>query len=482
MNTKWTGLIVILGLAWPVEVYAEAIKLNYSAKQGEKFVYRLEITSDDGDVVRTYTATPQLEVTAAGEAKFALRATNSKLKETEKFKNASVIGLYPRTSFPFAVSTRDHTAEFLQNGRSLKSVGTVPLPNAMGELLRLFVEPRPTEAREIWENTRSLVISHSAGRHPTLMVFRDSSAVEYDADEVVSFRVVKASANSASIDRKYQCSTLDRTSDGPRFELTGRGQLELSRADGFPIRFDGKLTSVTRDEHRTVKVDLRVQYERLAAEEIHQAAADEVAAAAKRTAPLTSQERAEILTLLAGVDPQRKVTAMTPLRFKKPVEPDAELAAALAMELGSEHNFLRTAAAGALANWATEAETNLLIGTLEGDDHIATKWAEEALVRLKCEAAIPAIANRVRRSSTRMSASLSLRSFGPVAEDEVVKLLDDKDQHVRTEAAKILAIVGTEKSLPILRKLSTDDKESVVKYIAGQSHDQLMKRLKEPAN
>jgi HEAT repeat protein len=47
----------------------------------------------------------------------------------------------------------------------------------------------------------------------------------------------------------------------------------------------------------------------------------------------------------------------------------------------------------------------------------------------------------------------ALKAIGPPAEDAVIPFLSHGDDHVRSEACKILQVIGSEKSVPMLRTL-----------------------------
>jgi predicted Zn finger-like uncharacterized protein len=73
-----------------------------------------------------------------------------------------------------------------------------------------------------------------------------------------------------------------------------------------------------------------------------------------------------------------------------------------------------------------------------------------------------------------------LKSMGPVAEDEVVKLLRDRNNEVRRNAARILEEIGTQKSLLELRRASTDPRDASAAASAKLAVDSVMNRTKQP--
>jgi hypothetical protein len=72
-----------------------------------------------------------------------------------------------------------------------------------------------------------------------------------------------------------------------------------------------------------------------------------------------------------------------------------------------------------------------------------------------------------------------LKTMGPVAEDEVMKLLRDPHADVRRNAARILEEIGTQKCLIELRRASADPRDTSAALAAKQALDGVMVRVKE---
>jgi len=77
------------------------------------------------------------------------------------------------------------------------------------------------------------------------------------------------------------------------------------------------------------------------------------------------------------------------------------------------------------------------------------------------------------------NATRSLIEMGPVAEDEVIKLVKGPDAAGRTAAAHILQETGTIKSVAALKRASQDPRDANAAAAAKVALDILNERLKE---
>jgi HEAT repeat protein len=73
----------------------------------------------------------------------------------------------------------------------------------------------------------------------------------------------------------------------------------------------------------------------------------------------------------------------------------------------------------------------------------------------------------------------ALKLMGPVAEDEVVKLLREKNADARKHAARILEEIGTGKSLAELHRASNDPRDKPAAEAAKLAEDTVRARVKE---
>jgi HEAT repeat protein len=76
------------------------------------------------------------------------------------------------------------------------------------------------------------------------------------------------------------------------------------------------------------------------------------------------------------------------------------------------------------------------------------------------------------------NATRALIEMGPVAEDEVIKLVKGPDASGRTAAARILQEIGTIKSLAALKRASQDPRDTNAAVAAKVALDIVNERLK----
>jgi serine/threonine protein kinase len=128
---------------------------------------------------------------------------------------------------------------------------------------------------------------------------------------------------------------------------------------------------------------------------------------------------------------------------------------------------LRAPAITALGIWGGEDEVPALLAVLaEPDDVWARKAVLKVIGRFKDPATLPALMRCFRDSPTRADAGQALREMGPLAEPAVLDVVNEPAHvHVvflKRDAIDLLADVGTENSVPALRKVlaSTDPAEA----------------------
>jgi HEAT repeat protein len=150
-----------------------------------------------------------------------------------------------------------------------------------------------------------------------------------------------------------------------------------------------------------------------------------------------------------------------------------EVAKALGKLLNDPEDSTRSCAAKALVVWGTSDNVPALIKLLQDRNVFLKSDAIKALAALKDERGAEAIAKQLPLD--RHNASQALQAMGPLSEPYVVPLLEDREEGVRTEACKILASVGTEKSRSALEALArtgrgfdAHEAEKALKQIASR--------------
>jgi hypothetical protein len=142
--------------------------------------------------------------------------------------------------------------------------------------------------------------------------------------------------------------------------------------------------------------------------------------------------------------------------LRAPVDPSrrAEIALAIVPMLQEPDGFSRADAAKALASWGGPESVPALIEALK-DTAFNVRWAVlDTLKVLKDPEAAQALATMVAEDKDRGKAIDALKAIGPPAEDSVIPLLSHGENRVRSDACKILEVIGSEKSVPMLRRLA----------------------------
>jgi HEAT repeat protein len=141
----------------------------------------------------------------------------------------------------------------------------------------------------------------------------------------------------------------------------------------------------------------------------------------------------------------------TPLESRR-----AEVAGVLDELAKGNDNFMRHKATKALVFWATPAQLPTLIQLLQTGDNLVKDYALYAVAPFKDEKAAAAAAGLLGEFGLRTKAAACLKVMGPVAEKAVVPYLKHQQVWARQEAVKVLAEIGTKRSIPALKALAID--------------------------
>jgi HEAT repeat protein len=170
-----------------------------------------------------------------------------------------------------------------------------------------------------------------------------------------------------------------------------------------------------------------------------------------------SDERQLEQTLADVADP-RTGRARTALQHLAALRPDdtarAKVSAALNAPLLDSNADVRADALSAARVWGTTANTDALLKLL--GDFQATGEGRDArmidlLGSLKDPKAAPALAQGLTHPRERGPVGKALRAIGPGAEEAVIPFLRVDDREARLEACRILAEIGTDKSVQPLQ-------------------------------
>src|SRR5262245_12091257 len=123
---------------------------------------------------------------------------------------------------------------------------------------------------------------------------------------------------------------------------------------------------------------------------------------------------------------------------------------------------IRYLAITALGVWGSENEVPDLIKAIEDPDVWTRKEALKVIGRFKDKRSLPAVIRSFREHQTQKEAAQALREMGPMAEQDVLAIVKEPADlqilFLKQAAIEVLADIGTDKSVPGLRKvLATTD-------------------------
>ncbi|CAK9105615.1 Uncharacterized protein SCF082_LOCUS49223 [Durusdinium trenchii] len=441
----------------------------YQFTVGERITYEVIIEVDTGDAVDTHTARPTLHVAGVQDTTGTLKISDTQVAFRSRTKENTFrrrIRVPRRPPFPTLRGFSEREVTVAADGTFVTEKGDSQLPYALGDVMRLLMPSHPGTGDETWTESAQTSIRITSQWPPRISPFRSNEVERLSATEEETWTVESATEKQVTLKRGYHLETSDQIEGEPRLAMQATGTLQLDPQTGWLIERQDDVKFTVRSENLTVKYPLEIRVRRLTEEERQELLAKKDAAAAARVAPLTDEERTQALVALESDNKTTVQQTLMKLYHKSPEEPDGELAAAIANWMQDDQDFVRMNAAKALVNWGTIEEVPLLIESLEDSFFAVPLAAQEALGRLGDERAVPPLVARVRELRSRAGAVQALKSIGAPAEQGVQQLLDDDEWTVRFEACKLLAEIGTEKSLPLLEDLAESDANGVVKRFA----------------
>lgn len=133
-----------------------------------------------------------------------------------------------------------------------------------------------------------------------------------------------------------------------------------------------------------------------------------------------------------------------------------EVVARLTKMVRGDSPFFRDEAAKAIMAWGTKEDIPLMIELLGDKAHEVRKAILTKIGKFKDERTVKPVVNCFTDFFTEGPAIQALHDLGPMAEPEVLRLLDDKNPMNRGKAIDVLRVIGTRRSIPILQAISTE--------------------------
>ncbi|HEX6983908.1 MAG TPA: HEAT repeat domain-containing protein, partial [Planctomycetaceae bacterium] len=434
---------------------------------------------DDGDVIHTLSGAPTYTVQSVKDGNAVLRFGGA-LSERSKAKDPNTILLPgpPRSPFSGFAGlgggfSRGVSLTLNGRGEIVKAEGDSQLPYLLGNLHEMALVPLPAKPQDRWKtqtDTQVTVVSSLFPTPPVPRGFRPPGLIgptteeTLNASETTSYAV---DGKTGGVKRTYKLATKEEVNGKPRVELTSQGTVAFAK-DGFlPERIEWQGRLVLRKDGEEGTRPIKVTIRRLSEQELAERAKQAEVAKAEAAQKLMDDLGTLVEDLKSGDEGAARGAAIR-LFHGEAGEGNAEVAAALAEAMEKSDKSNRWLFSQALAKWATPEQSDLLIAVLDEEHTAARHAAIDTLAARKVEAAIPKIAERLENGFDRPKAAAALRAFGPAAAEATAKQLENKEWVVRMEAAQVLKDIGTQETLPALKK-ATRDENGLVKTRAQEA-------------
>ena len=377
------------GLANPVQ--AEELRYRWSPQQ--KFSYNITITIDENDKTTIFQGMTNYEVTAANAEQLKLNYRGSlpeqvKLKQTNRnngpFGPRGFGPLGPRgfggPPSPFSRSTfagKVYTTNKIimtPHGRVLSMEGDSHLPYLLGNVSLLPFETLPKGDQKQWVVDSGVSISEESesdrsgfGPRGSFGPFgpfsnRESKSVQA-ATEVTRYNIESEKDNLVSIRKSYQLTSPG--TDEESFDMSGAGTWVFDKQDCVPHSLDLSAKLIMREGNSSTTYPITIKFERVSAADLAkmEAQAKKAAEEAQRKAaeakaqaetPLTAEEKQAALTRLAKSERGLLLESLSMLKAKSPLEPDPDIAAAIARLLQHQDEKVAEEARETLVKWSPQ--------------------------------------------------------------------------------------------------------------------------------
>ncbi len=435
--------------------------LQYGFQAGKKYAYEVKIHADFEDTEESYEGILTYHVLSASDQQVRLRQSGLLKHHSKPKPGKTSAGMFPPPipgppSFTFG---GPQAVTVNRSGRVIQSGELTPLPLLLGDRELLLLEELPAEPKNTWGKKTDVVIRQRSRRGPFAGMrfggpFRPSTT-DRMAKERIDYTVANAQGNAVRITKRYSLRTEEQGGEGPRFAMSGSGEILFDTAEGLIKSLDMEYEVRIHEDNITARIPITVTCRLLTPAELAEyekkveqarAAAEE----ARKPKPLAPDERQKVLGDLRSGDPHRIQAAANRLAKAVVDENPAVVARALAPLLSHSNSWVQGAAAKALEVWATpEVERELIKATTSGNLWVRAS-AIKALGKLKSPQAARAVAAQMYRH--RGEAGQALRAMGPVAEAAAIECLKDRDFWVRVEACRVLKEIGGRAALEALRK------------------------------
>ncbi|HVV99868.1 MAG TPA: HEAT repeat domain-containing protein [Planctomycetaceae bacterium] len=477
--------------------FAQNATPKYAFKAGQQYIYEIKIEAELPGEKQIMSGNSQYDVKSVDSSgQMSLVNTGMLVTRHEVKQQPGRFPGPPRgpRGFPGISGSPRREVTIDAQGTVVKYEGEMQLPFLLGNLALLVLEPLPKDGQRTWETKREITIFEKDGNRFPHMPFgprQQESGTKRSAHETVTYSLGAVNGNLIDINRKIDLRTDEKANGESVFEQTGDGKIVFNMQEGVPQSYEMKLTMKVNQENTTVKVPTTISAHRLTEDEVKQAQAaaaeahakaQDAIAEANRPKELTDEDIDQALQDLKARDVFKVNGALD--RLGKAIVVDnrrEQVTPAIVALLQDRDDGIRSRAVKAIGVWGSQEQVPTLIELLDDQNPFVKGNAFEALGKLGGKKAADALAERVPPFFGRREASQALQQMGEVAEAPVLPLLKNKDWTIQSEACKILAVVGTRKSLADLEKIAKSDK-GPLGIEAKKAADAVRSRAKEAGN
>lgn len=378
------GVVILLfGVAKPGRA-----ELRYAPEAGASHAYSVEITAELPDATETLKGVVVYTVKERNQDQIKLEYRGG-LNRTRKAKAQAGNGPprgprrpgrpTPGPRSPFEAPTfkgltqTTNQLTLTSRGDVVAIEGSSQLPYLLGNLSTLIFEPLPEKQQDAWEVQNGIAITEANERQsfprfgPRRPGFNppQTEGQRTAGTETSKYKITSTEGESVSIEKTYSLES--PVVDGKGFGLEGKGTWVFHQAKSFPQKLDFRQVLKVQFDNVSVELPITCKYELLNEEQFaeHQKAEEkrqaemkallaeaQEKAKARRQAPFTAEQKAEVLKQLGSGNIGEVRRGLNALQFKNPQEPDAEIAAALEKLANHTNQGIRRQAEQISKKWA----------------------------------------------------------------------------------------------------------------------------------
>ncbi len=461
------GWVVGVGILC-ISVSAEAAPLRYQATRGDTWHYYLELRVETGETVETWGGILIYTVKSATEDEVEFDFSDELIYKRQSSSGQPMIPIPfrpPMFLAPGAMLSGKKAEPRLTisaQGVMREGQSLTPLPYLLGYKELLVFERLPEEAVSEWtvEEQVHVVLKEDLGPvlAPLWMARAAREVTRLSATEKSCYKVTGSGDVGIHIEKNVQLKTDQQAADRPRFEVTGGGLFTFDPSLGRVRKLNFQYLITENEELKTSRARATMSVTSWTPQEVSQwrqkreadrAAAQAKIAELKKPRPLLPGEKEALLEELRTENFFRQQRALERFSQAEREEPAEAVCQAILPYLRHENQLLRQRAAQALRVWATPSAQESLLQAAADKNLLVAGEAMLALARVPSPAVIEFLAERL---VWPRQASEALKLIGPQAEDIVLRQLFKMEPAARMCALDVLASIGTEKSLKILKE------------------------------